>query len=82
MTKNEKSDLFKRLFDTADGKTVLGILKEDLGYERRTSLAENDRLQCYVLGRANAVQYILDVINQRKKKPNKNGRKSESEPMV
>lgn len=77
MTKNEKSDLFKRLFDTADGKAVLGILKEDLGYERRTSLAENDRLQCYVLGRANAVQYILDVVNQRKKKPNKNGRKSE-----
>ena len=82
MTKYEKSDLFKRLFDTADGKVVLGVLKEDLGYGRRTSLADNDRLQCYLLGRANAVQYILDTINIKKNKSNKNGRKPESEPMV
>ena len=78
MTKYEKSDFFKRLFDTADGKVVLGVLKEDLGYERRTSLADNDRLQCYLLGRANAVQYILDTINLKKNKSNKNGRSSKS----
>ena len=77
MTRNEKSDLFKRLFNSADGKIVLEIIKEDLGYIRRTSLADNDRLQCYLLGRANAVQYILDLINCQKKKI-KNGRKSES----
>ncbi len=81
MTKYEKSDLFKRLFNSKDGIAVLDILKEDLGYSRRTSLAENDRLQCYLLGRANAVQFILDTINLQKK-PNKNGRKPESEPMV
>ena len=81
MTKYEKSDLFKRLFNSKDGIAVLDILKEDLGYSRRTSLAENDRLQCYLLGRANAVQFILDTINLQKK-PNKNGREPESEPMV
>lgn len=81
MTKYEKSDIFKRLFNSKDGIAVLDILKEDLGYSRRTSLAENDRLQCYLLGRANAVQFILDTINLQKK-PNKNGRKPESEPMV
>ena len=81
MTKYEKSDLFKRLFNSKDGIAVLDILKEDLGYSRRTSLAENDRLQYYLLGRANAVQFILDTINLQKK-PNKNGRKPESEPMV
>ena len=79
MTKYEKSDLFNRLFDSADGKIVLETIKEDLGYFRRTALAESDRLQCYLLGRANAVQYILDTINLKKKK-SKNGRKSE--PMV
>ena len=81
MTKYEQSDLFKRLCNSKDGIAVLDILKEDLGYSRRTSLAENDRLQCYLLGRANAVQFILDTINLQKK-PNKNGRKPESEPMV
>lgn len=76
MTKNEKSDLFKRLFSTADGARALEILMEDLGYNRRTLLADSDRQQCYLLGRANAVQYILDTINCKKKK-GKNARKSE-----
>lgn len=79
MTDSEKSDLFRRLFRSVEGEAVLDVLKEDLGYNSRTALADTDRRQCYILGRANAVQYILDTIqfnHKQSKRIRKNGRKS------
>lgn len=75
MTQEEKSELFRRLFDTVDGEAVLDVLKEDLGYNKRTTLTEDDRRMYYKLGQVNAVFYILETINITKKQRNKNVRR-------
>lgn len=75
MTQEEKSELFRRLFDTVDGEAVLDVLKEDLGYNKRTTLTEDDRHMYYKLGQVNAVFYILETINITKKQRNKNVRR-------
>ena len=78
MTHEEKSEAFNRLFNTVDGEVVLEILKEDLGYNKRTTLAEDDRRMYYKLGQVNAVFYILEMINSTKKR-NKNVRRSKQQ---
>ena len=73
MTIKDKAKLFKRVFDTSEGKEVLDIIKEDLGYNNRTTLAEDDRRMYYKLGQVNAVFYILDTIenaNEKQRKTN------------
>ncbi len=79
MTHEEKSEAFNRLFNTVDGEVVLEILKEDLGYNKRTTLAEDDRRMYYKLGQVNAVFYILEMINSTKKQRNKNVRRSKQQ---
>lgn len=79
MTHEEKSEAFNRLFNTVDGEVVLEILKEDLGYNKRTTLAEDDRHMYYKLGQVNAVFYILEMINSTKKQRNKNVRRSKQQ---
>lgn len=74
MTISDKNLLFRRVFVNADGEAVLDILKEELGYNSRTQLREDDRKQCYWAGRASVVQYILDMINTEKKANRKHGK--------
>lgn len=63
MTKTDAQELFRSVFCNVEGEEVLEILKEELGYNSRTALAEDDRRQCYRLGRADAVRFILDMID-------------------
>ena len=79
MTKDEAQQLFRNVFCNVEGEEVLEILKEELGYTSRTSLAEDDRRQCYRAGRADAVRFILDMIdykNIKKSRKAKNVRRN------
>ena len=41
MTKDEAQQLFRNVFCNVEGEEVLEILKEELGYNSRTSLGGN-----------------------------------------
>ena len=79
MTKDEAQQLFRNVFCNVEGEEVLEILKEELGYNSRTSLAEDDMRLCYRDGRADAVRFILDMIdykNIKKSRKAKNVRRN------
>lgn len=64
---NRKADLFKRVFNTPDGKEVLKALREELDHDmtmHMTANGEHTHRTAFMLGNKGAVEYIQQLIER------------------